>query len=414
MIYRKRLFCQRDPQFLAFVILTNSKRRFRAEVRSTPEDMVEKYGREMVFLTATQGHSRRFASLVNSTLGTGLEVRSLEDAPAFAVHATRFTTAMQILNDDKLYAMQRTHIHFAISVPGDLSQANTVNNLLRGKVLIFLDLKKIFDHRIPFLVTSNNVGLVKAPNGLKVSQFVLDMVDRHHDYSLMRETTEDMHPVVTHFMTLLRESEKQCQQDFMSKHELVEITDIDDTELPTKAGADQPPTAREQEDAINKGYDHIAVKKYTQAKQELPPIAEEPSSLHGVAPATISEPLQPVKTEELPDFGDDETEVQDEPMNTPEDPPEEVKQEVPDNPASAVVDLDMMDISSGEEDYSMISSQYSMVSAAPEVMSLVSEDSALNTDVLKSRYELLLDEGWEPIWQCGHFQGLAKETANGN
>ena len=116
----------------------------------------------------------------------------------------------------------------------------------------------------------------------------------------------------------------------------------------------------------------------------------------------------------MPDFGDDETEVQDDPMDTSEDPPEEVKQEGPDNPASAVMDLDIMNISADDEDYSMISSQYSMVSAAPEVMSLASEDSALNTDVLKSRYELLLDEGWEPIWQCGRFQGLAKETANGN
>lgn len=405
LLSRKRAQrCMSDPQFLAFVLLTNGKQRFKVEVRNTPRDLVHQFGDDMVFLSANQGHSRLFASMVRSNMGTGVPVACLDDAPAFAVHATTLVAARNIISDNKLCSQSRTHIHFAVSISGDMSQRSMLNNLLRGTVLIFLNLKMIFQDRIPFLLTQNNVGLVKS-NGLDVRRYILDIVDRRHDYSLLRDSDHDLDHAIVYFLKLLRESENECQEEFMSKEELAEITEVEENELPAKAGPENPLTENEAKAAIDKGSDLIEVKNHIAAKKEtLSTILEEQGAASSsTARSSMWTPakteLQEVKTEELPDFGEG-TEV-DDPMDTSEDPPEPTleastpHQQEPAASASVIaVDMELSDDSDEDDDYSLVtsqhsmnSSQYSLVSAMDDVRSLRSDDSALasleETDTLQ-------------------------------
>jgi len=139
------------------VVDSNDKQRF---------SLSEKQGR--LYIKANQGHS--------------IEVQQLSLKPVtdlslypIVVHGTYYDPLPLILRDG-LNRMSRTHIHFAVGLPGDEQVISGMRS--SAQVLVYIDLRRAIQAGVPFFVSENNVLLSPGvAGGYLPAIYFQDVVD---------------------------------------------------------------------------------------------------------------------------------------------------------------------------------------------------------------------------------------------
>lgn len=105
-----------------------------------------------VYIRANQGHSMK------DVIDEGALLTPISDAHEYpvVVHGT-YLEAWELIKASGLSRMARTHIHFAVGLPGE---SGVISGMRKSaEVLVFVDLARALADGIPFFVSANKVVL---------------------------------------------------------------------------------------------------------------------------------------------------------------------------------------------------------------------------------------------------------------
>ena len=137
------------------VICSDGKRKIGNLV---PQDIV-------TYLRANQGHS------VNVKISMD-EIKEEDIKDSFLmIHGTNYE-AWGKIKTEGLSKMGRDYIHFAQGLPGQVKSGMRKNS----KVLIYIDVKKVLNDKIPIYKSSNGVLLCKGHNGILLPKYFSKVV----------------------------------------------------------------------------------------------------------------------------------------------------------------------------------------------------------------------------------------------
>nr|CAB3220630.1 protein argonaute-2 [Phallusia mammillata] len=163
LILHDKKFCQKFPgatlDCIKQVVYSNDKKRF---------ELVEYKG--FWYIKATQGHTVKVENLA---------LDPVTDASKFpeVVHGTSLT-AWQTIKKEGLKRMTRTHIHFAIGMPGDEDVLSGMRNT--SDVVIRLNLAKALEDGLKFFISSNRVILSEGDNKGRIHPKFFDFVMKYY------------------------------------------------------------------------------------------------------------------------------------------------------------------------------------------------------------------------------------------
>jgi RNA:NAD 2'-phosphotransferase (TPT1/KptA family) len=139
-LYKSKDLRRLDEETLRLIVASDSKNRF--ELDEGPPLRVR----------ATQGHSIKLVQ--SDQLLTPI---THENRPEFAVHGTSGGNYALIHQSGYLDRMNRNHIHFAIKLPGESGLVSGMRS--SSSVLIYLDIDKCLQDRVPLYLSTNGVVL---------------------------------------------------------------------------------------------------------------------------------------------------------------------------------------------------------------------------------------------------------------
>jgi len=112
----------------------------------------------VVYIRANQGHSVEVEDLELK------EIKSLDDLPNKTILHGTYYNSWETIKKEGLNKMNRTHIHFAI---GDVDDNKVVSGRRNScQVLIYLNVEKCLQDKIPLLLSANNVVLSTGIDGV--------------------------------------------------------------------------------------------------------------------------------------------------------------------------------------------------------------------------------------------------------
>ena len=142
------------------IVASNDKQRFVLSKDS---------GTGRTFIKATQGHSMNFSQM---------NYKKIKDAKELdiAVHGTYYD-AWEIIKNDGLRTMGRTHIHFAKGEPDKDGVISGMRN--NSQVYIYLNIEKCLESDVELEVSENGVILTKGEggSGLLPTKYFLKVID---------------------------------------------------------------------------------------------------------------------------------------------------------------------------------------------------------------------------------------------
>ncbi|KXN65869.1 phosphotransferase KptA/Tpt1 [Conidiobolus coronatus NRRL 28638] len=137
------------------VVKDNEKNRFKlsrnpSDESKTEENLLENSDEvNYWFIKANQGHSIQIENLELTP------ILNHSDFPTI-IHGT-YEDKWELIKTQGLNRMSRNHIHFSIGLPGD---GEVISGMRTScKVLIYINLKKAIEDKIPFYISSNKVVL---------------------------------------------------------------------------------------------------------------------------------------------------------------------------------------------------------------------------------------------------------------
>lgn len=122
------------------------------------------------YIRANQGHSKKFEDIINED-----KLLSLINEPlSICIHGTT-KKAWEIIKDDGLKVMGRTHIHFAQNE----DNSKVISGMRQSsEVVIYIDMKLAMEDNIKFYMSKNGVVLTKGIDGVLSNKYFKEVFFR--------------------------------------------------------------------------------------------------------------------------------------------------------------------------------------------------------------------------------------------